>query len=118
MPNSITKTGFVFKDQDDIVYLGLFENGGVNDFSEISDFDGIYIDLLLTKVVVVEVSFDTGGRFWINDLCSFEVGKETDDGFIPTEFNTMLKDLDFPSEDMNEVFRTFAKDAGSKTNVN
>ena len=118
MSDDIKKSGFVFKDQDDVVYLGIFENGAVNEFSAISDFDGIYIDLLLTKVVAVEISYGVGGRFWINDLCSFEVGKETDEGFIPTEFTTMLEELDFPSDDMNDIFIKFAKDAGSKTNVN
>ena len=117
MPNSTTKTGFVFKDQDD-VYLGIFEDDGVNEFSPISDFDGIYEDLLPTKVMIVEVEFDTNDRIMINDLCSIEVGKEDDDGFIPVEFTTMLKDLNFPSDDMNDMFIGFANEAGRKTNVN
>ena len=117
MSNDNTKTGFVFKDQDE-VFLGIFENGGVTDFNPISDFDGIYENLLPTNVMVVEIEFDTNDRIMINDLCSIQVGLDDDDGFTPVEFTELLNDLEFPSDDMNDMFIGFAKEAGSKTNVN
>jgi len=49
------KHGLVFKTEDDQVWLGHFENGKIESFSPISDFESIYEDLPETKFCVVEI---------------------------------------------------------------
>jgi len=105
------KNGLVFKDADEEVWFGIFENGGIASFSPISDFESIYEDLPETKFCVVEIEFRENDNVAINDLMWIEIGKveegkdpDNDDNFEPKTISYMLTDMKFPSPEADEMF--------------
>ncbi len=112
-PQNDIKKGVIFRHSDGIIYLGCFENGRVTMFNDISDFDGIYEDMELEKIRLVDVSFGANDSFWIKDLMSFEVGGHNEYGeFIPAPVEHMLEDLKFPSDETDNMFGSFLVDIG------
>lgn len=105
------QNGLVFKTDDEQVWLGIFENGGIESFSPISDFELIYEDLPETKFCVVEIEFLENDNVAVNDLMWVEIGKveegkdpDNDENFESKTITYMLTDMEFPSEDANEMF--------------
>jgi len=105
------KHGLVFKTEDEQVWLGHFENGKIESFSPISDFESIYEDLPETKFCVVEIEILENDNVSINDKMWIEIGKveegkdpDADDNFEPKTVTQMLTEMKFPSEDADEMF--------------
>ena len=110
--------GLVFKDDNDDIWLGRYENGTIREFNPLSDFEGIYNELATSKLAFVEVKDDENKRIWINDICKFEVGKQNEDSnneIAIVSVEDMLKEFNFPSEDSDSMFGSFLVSAG-KTN--
>ncbi len=106
-----TKTGFIFKDQDDEIHLGIFENGSVASFERISDWERIYDNLLRTKIAVVEVEYTINAQISIKDLCTLEITR-TDDEHDTVEITQLLEELKFPSEAADDMFASFVQSTG------
>jgi len=109
--------GLIFNDGDNGIWLGLYEEDTIREFSTLSDFDGVYEDLALSKFAFVEVENADEERVMVNDICTFEVGRTgvSDDEVGIALVTEMLEDLRFPSEDCDDMFRNFLMEAG-KTN--
>jgi len=108
------KYGLIFNDGDDGIWMGMYKNGIIREFRTLSDFEGVYDDLALSKFAFVAVKEDDNERVWIKDICTFEIGRQRDEGEEVgiTSVTEMLKDLDFPSEDSDNMFITFLTSAG------
>lgn len=110
---SETKKGIIFRGSDDEIWLGYYENGRVTQFDNISDFENIYEDLPLEKLTIVDVQILENDNIMINDLVTFELGQQLEDGdFVTRTVEYMLEDLQFPSEDSDNMFGTFLNDIG------
>ncbi len=106
-----TKHGFVFRAEDDTIYLGIYENDKIDSFNEISDIEGIYSELLLEQVGVVEVSFEENDEISITDICTFTINNTNTGENISSPVELMLEDLEFPSEVIDNMFGSFINDA-------
>ena len=108
--------GLVFRDEEDDIWLGIYENSTIRAFGPLSDFEDVYVDLPLSKFEFVEVNEDTNERIYINDLFSFEMCRSQDDdnNDAPDVINIVdfLKEIDFPCDGSDDVFRTFLKESG------
>jgi len=115
--------GLVFKDENDDVWLGIYENSTIRVFGSLSDFDGSYDDLELSKFSFVEIEEDANDRIWIKDLHRFEmcqrpnINESLEDQNDPDVINIsqFLTEIHFPSEESDDVFSTFLNTSG-KTN--
>ena len=106
--------GLIFRDENDDIWLGKYENGTVRVFNPLSDFEGIYDDLELTKIAFVQVD-EKGDQLWIRDVCKFEVGKGDgmmDESLEPVVVTEMLEELDFPSTESDDMFGSFLTASG------
>jgi RNase adaptor protein for sRNA GlmZ degradation len=105
--------GIVFKDADDEIWMGRYENGTVRSFYPLSDFEGVYESLEYTKVFLVEIQDEPNERVLIRDLQRLEVGKKDNNGeFIPVTVEEMLLDMKFPSEESDAMFGSFINHVG------
>ncbi len=115
MNNSQTdvRKGVIFRSGTGDVFLGSFDNGQITTFNSISDFDGVYDKMLPEKIHLVDISYGEGDSFWIKDLGAFEVGGHDESGeFIPGPVEEMLNELQFPSEETDNMFNSFLNDIG------
>lgn len=108
-----TRYGVVFKDENDDIWLGKYENGTVKEFGPLSDFEGIYDDLELTKFSFVEINEGENDQVWINDICKFELGKEIeeDGNGYAVPVTQVLVELEFP-DGTDDLFGGFLQSAG------
>lgn len=107
--------GLIFRDDDDYIWLGEYENGTVRNFAMLSDFEDVYGDLALEKFAFVEVSMEPNERMWINDISTFEIGKRLDtetEEVNAVAVTTMLTEMQFPSKDSDQMFISFLSNAG------
>jgi len=107
--------GLIFKDAADDIWLGKYDNGSIKEFGTLSDMEDIYEDLPLEKFAFVELKEEMHGRIWINDVSRFEIGKrdeDSDDSITPKPVTELLKALNFPSDDCDNMFRSFLHAAG------
>ena len=114
----MTQYGLVFRDSEDEIWLGKYENGTIREFGALSDFDGIYEDLELSKFAFVEFMDRDNDQLSLRDICIFEIGKQDEDADEEVDaiaVTEMLRELDFPSEDADGIFESFLASAG-KTN--
>ena len=107
--------GLIFRDAEDTIWLGVYENSTVERFYPLSDFNEVYEDLPLEKFAFVEVEEADNDQVWINDINTFEIGKrpnyETEEvETIPVTI--MLEDMQFPSNDTDSMFRSFLQEIG------
>lgn len=114
---STEKYGLIFKDEDDEIWLGMYENAAINKFKIISDFDGVYDKLSHEAFSLVEVGTDSNERFWLKDIYSFTMTCREEDAPEETELDAVtatdvLKQMGFPSEDADSMFRSFLANAG------
>lgn len=107
-----TQFGVIFKDDDDDIWLGKYENGTVRDFGSLSDFEGIYYDMELTKFAFVEIKNGENDQVSIRDICKFELGEEPEPGSYAVPVTRVLEELDFPSESSDAMFGGFLQSAG------
>ena len=110
-----TNYGLIFKDEEDDIWLGEYKNDTVRKFSMLSDFEDVYGDLALEKFAFVEVKMEANEQIWINDVSSFEIGKREDyetEEVKTVAVTTMLTEMQFPSEDSDNMFRSFLLNAG------
>ncbi len=108
-----TKKGIIFRSADTEIWLGYFNNGRVTQFDNISDFEGIYQELPLEKLTIVDIKILENDNIMINDLVTFELGQQLETGdFVPRTVEYMLEDLKFPSEDTDNMFGSFLNDIG------
>jgi len=108
--------GLVFRDEEDNIWLGMYEDSTIRAFGPMSDFEGVYENLPLSKFAFVSIKDEGNGRIWINDLHDFEMcaGQDHENADDPdvisiTEF---LHEIDFPSDVSNDVFRRFLNESG------
>ena len=111
--------GIVFRDANDDIWLGLYENSTIRDFGPLSDFDGFYTDLPYTKFAMVAVREAENEQVLLKDICTFEVGRHKENVYdedpTPTAVTEMLADMNYPSDETDEMFTSFLGSAG-KTN--
>ncbi len=112
--------GLVFKDENDDVWLGIYENSTIREFGSLSDYEGSYSDLEPSKFAFVEVEEDTNDRLWIKDLHTFEMCQRPGSENIPeseddpdvVNISAFLLEVEFPSEASDNVFETFLSNSG------
>ena len=102
--------GLIFNDGNDNIYLGLYEDGTITEFGEISDHDDFYTDLPLHKFGFVTIKIDEHQNLSIRDICDFEMAKSGENGPEITNVTDMLEDLDFPSDDTEVAFKLLLDD--------
>ena len=110
-----TQYGIIFKDDEDGIWLGKYTNGTVREFNPLSDFEGVYDTLELSKVAFVAVQESENEQIWIKDICKFEVGKQSEDlneEIAIVSVEDMLREFNFPSEDSDSMFGSFLASAG------
>jgi len=111
--NNITH-GIVFKDDNDDVWMGEYENGSIAAFNPLTDFENVYEDLTSVKFMFVEIEEGSNEQVLINDLCSFEVGRESEslegEETKPMAVEDVLKQMQFPSEETDSLFASFYSD--------
>lgn len=115
---SDTNYGLIFRDDNDDIWLGEYESGTVRNFSMLSDFEDVYGDLALEKFGFVEVKKEPNEQIWINDLSTFEIGKRSEnesEEVNAVAVTIMLTEMQFPSKDSDQMFRSFLSNVG-KTN--
>jgi len=107
--------GLIFKDAADDIWLGKYENGSIKEFGTLSDMEDIYEDLPLEKFAFVEIKEEEFGRLWINDISRFEIGKRSEgsvESIDPKPVTELLTSMNFPSDDCDNMFRSFLHAAG------
>ena len=110
--------GLVFRDDDDEIWLGKYENGTIQAFGALSDFDGIYEELELSKFAFVEIDEGENEQIAIRDICSFEIGKQDESGAEEVDtisVTEMLQEVNFPSEESDSMLGSLLA-AGGKSN--
>jgi hypothetical protein len=108
----MSQYGLIFRDSEDEIWLGKYENGTIREFGALSDFDGIYEDLEFSKFAFVEVKDGDNEQLSLRDICVFEIGKQQDEEVDAVAVTEMLQELDFPSEDADGIFGSFLASAG------
>ncbi len=103
--------GIIFND-DEQVWLGLYEGGTVREFNTLTDYEGVYSNLEETKMVFVEMRFGLDDQVWITDICIFEIGSARDDGEPADNFGDvgvpeMLEQMNFPGDESDLIFQAF-----------
>ncbi len=106
------KNGIIFRSSENEIFLGLYDNGRITIFNNISDFDGIYTEFPLEKVALVEVTLGDNDTIWIKDLMAYEIGKNNSGGFEHKSMEDMLETLKFPSNETDDMFGSMIVDAG------
>jgi len=112
----------IFNDGEDGIWMGKYENGTVREFSTLSDYEGVYMDLPLSKFAFVSVQEGTDDQVWIKDICTFVIGKAPEADVVIDSLEEgaldevpvtyMMEELNFPSDDTDMVFRGFFAEAG------
>ncbi len=113
--DSAINYGLIFKDGEDDVWLGKYNNGTIRDFGALTDSEGVYEDLPMEKFAFVKYKESENDRLLISDISTFEIGKSTDHGeneIEPKHVTEMLEAMNFPSEDSDNMFRSFLNAAG------
>jgi len=95
--------GLIFNNGHDIIYLGLYNEGSISEFNEISDFDGLYTNFPLHKFAFVSVNIDEYENLHILDINNFEIAKQGEGVPIETNITVFLEEIEFPSASANEV---------------
>ncbi len=116
--NETTNYGLIFRDDEDNIWLGMYDNSTIKEFATLSDFDNIYGDLPLEKFIFVEVQELLNGSVRTNNINIFGIGKrpnyETEE-IETASVQEMLKEVNFPSDQSDLIFRSFLSELG-KTN--
>jgi len=107
------QNGIIFRDEEDQIWLGKYEDGTIKSFESLADYEGFYDDLPLERLVFVEID-EQGEQLWIKDLFTFTVGKDdgTNEDIDPVVITQVLEDLGFPSEESDDMFASFLTAAG------
>lgn len=118
MNNETENYGLIFRDDEDNIWMGMYENATITSFFPLSDFDNVYGDLALEKFAFVGVQESENEQVWINDINTFEVGKQPNyekNEVEAIQVETMLAEMKFPSKESDSMFKSFLAEVG-KTN--
>lgn len=115
----VTSYGVMFINEDEEVWIGKYENDTIREFFPFSNYWHVDEDLVPDKFIFVAINEGSSvEEVYVNNICVFEIGRGsmTDDKLISSvTAEMMLNEMEFPSNDTDELFRQFLVESG-KTN--